>query len=110
MYLDAQLNLLKHLNNILTTVKKTMEFLCTFLVFLPRQSFAAVYKVLIRPHLVYEDIIYDQSYKNFFHQKMSQYNNAALAITGAIRGTSKENFYQELGLELLSKRLWYIKL
>ena len=32
-----------------------------------------------------------------------------LAITGAIRGTSKEKLYQELGLESLEKRRWYQK-
>ena len=31
-------------------------------------------------------------------------------ITGAIRGTSKEKLYQELGLESLRLRLWYRKL
>ena len=33
-----------------------------------------------------------------------------LPITGAIRGTSKEKFYQDLGLESLEKRRWYWKL
>ena len=33
-----------------------------------------------------------------------------LAKTGAIRGTSKEKLYQELGLETLEKRQWYSKL
>ena len=33
--------------------------------------------------------------------------NAALAITGAIKGTSKERLYGELGFESLSKRRWY---
>ena len=79
--------------------------------FLPRQSLVTVYKVFIRPHLDYGDIIYDQTYNDSFHQKMEsiQYN-AALAITGAIRGTSREKLYQELGLELLRKRRWYRKL
>ena len=36
--------------------------------------------------------------------------NACLAITGAIRGTSREKFYQELGLESLRLRRWYRKL
>ena len=36
--------------------------------------------------------------------------NAALAITGAIKGTSRQKFYQELGLESLLKRQWYRKL
>ena len=46
-----------------------------------------------------------------FHQRLEslQYN-AALAITGEIRGTSKEKLYNELGLESLQKRRWYEKL
>ena len=46
-----------------------------------------------------------------FHHKLEfiQYN-ACLAITGAIRGTSKEKLYQELGLESLQLRRWYKKL
>ena len=35
---------------------------------------------------------------------------SALAITGAIRGTSTEERYNELGLEALEKRRWYRKL
>ena len=38
-----------------------------------------------------------------------QYNSAQ-AITGAIRGTSTEKLYNELGLETLEKRRWYRKL
>ena len=37
-------------------------------------------------------------------------HNACLAITETIRGTSRENFCQELGLESLQLRHWYRKL
>ena len=33
--------------------------------------------------------------------------NAALAITGAIKGTSKERIYRELGFESLADRRWF---
>ena len=36
--------------------------------------------------------------------------NACLAINGAIRGTSTEKIYQELGLESLKSRRWFRKL
>ena len=36
--------------------------------------------------------------------------NAALAMTGAIRGYCREKLYQELGLETLQQRRWYKKL
>ena len=60
---------------------------------------------------VYGDITYDQTFNMSFQQKVEtiQYN-AALAITGAIRGSSREKLYQELGLETLQQRRWYRKL
>ena len=49
--------------------------------------------------LDYGDIIFDQSFNMLFQQKVERIQyNAALAITGAIRGSSKEKLYQELGL------------
>ena len=36
--------------------------------------------------------------------------SAALIITGAIKGTSRERLYKELGLESLCDRRWYRKL
>ena len=70
-----------------------------------------LYKSFIRPHLDYGDIIYDQPFNNSFQYKIEsiQYS-ACLAITGAIRGTSKERLYKELGLESLQDRRWYRKL
>ena len=70
-----------------------------------------LYKSFIRPHLDYGDIIYDQPFNSFFQNKIEsiQYN-ACLAITGAIRGTSKERLYEEVGLESLQHRRWYKKL
>jgi len=36
--------------------------------------------------------------------------NAALAITGAIRGSSREKLYKKLGLEYLNSRRWFKRL
>ena len=111
MYLDTKLNIQEHLNNVLSKVNKTIGLLRKLQAFLPRQPLVTVYKAFIRPHLDYWDIIYDQSYNDSFHQKIEsvQYN-AALAITGAIRDTSREKLYQERRLESLRKRKWYRKL
>ena len=74
---------------------------------LSRAPLIAIYKSFIRPHLDYGDMIYDQTFNMLFQQKMEtiQYN-AALAITGTIRGFSTEKLYQELGLETLQQRRW----
>ena len=53
-------------------------------------------------HLDYGDIIYDQpNYQAFSSKPEAVQYNAALAITGAIRGTSRIKIYQKLGLESL---------
>ena len=69
---------------------------------LPRELLLTTYKLLVRPHLDYCDVIYEQHYNNTLNQKLEtiQYN-AALAITGAISGSSRVKIYQELGLESL---------
>ena len=78
---------------------------------LPRQALVSIYKAFVRPYLDYGDVLYDQAFNNSFHAKIEsiQYNTC-LAITGAIRGTSREQIYQELGLESLQVRRWYRKL
>ena len=69
---------------------------------LPRDALLTIYKSFVRPHLDYGDIIYDHPQNESFCNKLEsiQYN-AALAITGAIRGTSKTKLCKELGLEFL---------
>jgi len=65
----------------------------------------------LRPLIDYGDIIYDQQQNESFCEKIEtvQYQ-AALAITGAIHGTSQNKIYQELGLESLKSRRWYKRL
>ena len=63
-----------------------------------------IYKVFVRPNQDYGDVIYDEGYNKTFHQKLEsvQYN-VCLALSGAIRGSSREKIYQELGLESLQR-------
>ena len=65
----------------------------------------------MRPLIDYGDIIYDQPHNESFCEKIEavQYK-AALVITGAIQGTSRDKIYQELGFESLKSRRWYKRL
>ena len=67
----------------------------------PRNSLT-VYKSFIQPHLDYGAIILDQPENEIFYKKIesAQYN-AAIAITGAIQGISREKLCKELGLKTL---------
>ena len=105
MILDTKLNFQEHLKNILNKVNKTIGLLRKLQNILPRGLLLTIYKSFIRPCLDYGDVIYDQHHNDSFHQKLEsiQYN-ATLAITSAIRGSSRDKLYQEIRIEILTTR------
>ena len=109
--LDVKLTFEEHLKNVFNKPNKTIGLLRKLSNLLPRQSLVAIYKAFVRPYLVYGDALYDQTFNNSFCAKMKsiQYN-ACLAITGAIRGTSRQKIFQELGLKSLQLRHRYRKI
>ena len=65
---------------------------------------------IVRPHLDYGDILYDQAYNASFHQKLEKIQYCAcIAVTGAIHGTSKLKIYQEFTLDSPESRRWFRK-
>ena len=71
-----------------------------------RNSLLSICEVFLRPHLDYCDVIYDKRrYEMFIDTLGSIKYNATLVITFAIKGTSK-NIYYEFGLEYLTVRRW----
>ena len=98
MLLDFTLDFQDHWKSLLKKVNKTVALLRKFQNILQRSALVNIYKCFLRTHLDYGDMIYDQAFNNSFNQKIEslQYN-AALAITDAIRETSREKNYQELG-------------
>ena len=109
MFLESKLNFSEHLKTTFQKTNKTIGLLRKLQTLLPRAPLITFYEMFIRPQLDYGDVIYDQTFNMSFQQKTEtiQYN-AALAITGAVTGSSREKLYQELGLETLQQR-WYRK-
>ena len=107
MILDEKLSFNEHISVKLSIAKKSVGILRKLFYLIPRKSLIIIYKSFIRPHLDYCDIIYDRPSTDSFTSIIEsiQYN-AACAITGAIKGSSKEKLYEELGLERLSARRW----
>ena len=70
-----------------------------------------LYKSSFRPHFDYNDVIYDQPNNFRLSDKVEavQYN-ATLAITGAIKRTSKEKLHLGLGHKPLKNRRWLRRL
>ena len=70
------------------------------------ESFA-IYKAFLRPNIDYCDFTYDQPHNESICNNLEKLQYiAALAITGAIKGTSKLKIYEKLGLESLKFRRW----
>ena len=106
--LDEKLNFKSHIDKVLTKASKGIAVIKRLRNSLPRKSLITIYKAIIRPHLDYGDILYDQPNNATFCQKIETFQyKAALAITGAIQGTSQEKILNwELGLETLKSRRW----
>ena len=105
LHLDSKLTFDIPFETILSKANGTIGLLRKLQQVLPRPSLITIYKAIIRPHLDYGDNIFDQPFNNSFYQRLESFQyNAALAITGAIRGTSKEKLYQELRFESLQSR------
>ena len=105
IYLYNKLDFCEDLLNIFKKVNRTVSLLRKLPNNLPRTVLVTIYKFFVRLHLDFEDILYDQIFNNSFHEKFEliQYN-AAFAITGTIRSSSREKLYQELGFESLQQQ------
>ena len=86
MYPDEELTFKHYINE--NIAKKSIRVIRKLRNFLP---LLIIYDSFARLHLDYSKIIYDQTANDSLSKKIEtvQYN-ASLAITGAIRGTSKE--------------------
>ena len=105
LVLDSKLSFVRHLSEKVSKANKLIGVIKRLRTVLPRHVLLKIYKAFVIPHLDYGDILYDNPGNNHFVQRIEsiQYN-AALAITGCIRGTSREKLYSELGLESLFDR------
>ena len=105
----------KHIHEKLGKAKKIIGIIKHISKYLPLKTLDQMYKALVRSHLDYCDIIYHQPAKvnqpplgvtltsQMEEIERIQYQ-AALAITGAWKGSSRVKLYEELGWESLSER------
>ena len=112
MHLDEKSSFSHHINKKIVKMNKDIGIICKLAHLLPRQSLIAIYKSFISPHLDYGDIVYDQPNNETFCNLIERIQyNAALAITGAIKGTSQLKIYNnELGIESWKFRRWFRRL
>ena len=115
--LDSKLSFTSHIKSLISKSRQGIGMLRFLSKYLPQHTLNEIYKLYVRPHLDYRDVIYHIPHKTceFSHsckltkqmEKLEavQYS-AALAVTGAWKGTSREKIYEELGWESLDLRRW----
>ena len=98
-----KLSFTNHIKVKIQKVVTGINVIKSLMYFLDKLSLQSVYKLFIRPHLYYGDVIYDQPNNESLSQIMEsvQYR-ATLAITCAIKGTSQAKLYKESGLKTLN--------
>ena len=111
LILDEKLNFKQHIDNAISKITEGIAVIKKFRYSLPRKSLITIYKAFLRPLIDYGDTIYEQPQNESFCEKLKsvQYK-VALAITGAIKRSSREKISQVLGFESLKSRRWYKRL
>jgi len=115
LILDSSLSFENHVNEKISKARRIVGVLRNLSKYLPLKTLDQMYKALVRSHLDYCDVIYHQppivhepplGISLTTHMKKIervQYD-AALAITGTWKGSSRSGLYEELGWESLSDR------
>ena len=115
--LDSRLTFPAHIKVVVFKTRKCIGMLKYLSSYLPRHTLNELYKLYVRPHLDYGDVIYhipgkmcdfsqNITLSSLMEKLECAHYSAALAVTGAWRGPSRERFYAELGWELLNLRRW----
>ena len=117
LILDSKLSFASHISEKISIARKGIGVLKYLSRYLSVQTLDQIYKMYVRPHLDFCDVIFHvPDIRNLFDSSIHlnylmnsiekiQYE-AALAITGTWKGTSLNKIYDELGWESLSDRRW----
>ena len=109
--LDSKLDFQSHTRQAISKARRGIGMIRYLSKYVAGNVLDQIYKLFVKPHLDYGDIIYhrhDPAMQSNFTQALEQTQySAALAVTGALRGTSRQRLYNELGWESLHDRRWY---
>ena len=96
MILDSKLDFQSHIKGGIQKARRGIEMIRYLSKYVSRDILDQIYKLYVRPHLDYGDIIYhkyDPEMRQYFTQRLEQTQYcAAIAVAGAWRGTSRNVF------------------
>ena len=117
LFLDSKLSFSAPIKAAISKTRKGIGLLKYLSKYLPRHTLNELYKLYVRPHLDYRDVICHIPAKecefsgnkilpNLMEKLESVQYSAARAISGTWKGTSREKLYAELDWESLSSHRW----
>ena len=118
---DSKLKFTKHINEKVSVARKWIGVIKHVSPYLPVKTLDQIYKMHVRPHLDYCDVIFhtpvithefDSSLTLNYQMNImekTQYQ-AALAVSGCWKGTNTDKIYEQLGWESLDQRRFFRRL
>ena len=117
LLLDFTLSFCTAIKSVVSKPRQGIRMLKALSKYVPRHTLNGIYKLYIRPHLDYGDVIYhfphafdDTSQNVTLNSQMEKLQSvqysAALAVTNVWKGISRDKLYDELGWKSLNLRRW----
>ncbi len=106
VYLDSRLNFSKHITEAIRNATKGLSLMKYLSKYVSRNILDLCYKLYVRPHLDYGDVIYHNQREDLMNLIEQVQYKAALIVSGCWQGTSRIKLYDELGWESLADRRW----
>ena len=107
LILDDRLTFRRHIEEKIKSANKGIGLLNFLSRYTNRRVLDQMYKMYVRPHLDYGDVIYHDQLLNSMDLLESVQYKAAIIVSGCWQGTSREKLYLELGWESLKDRRHY---
>ena len=104
MILDEKLSFNQHIIEKIEKAKKGLSLMKFLSTFINRKTLDLTFKMHVRPHLEYGDIIYHKCAAYLMEKLESIQYQAGIIASGCWQHTSKEKLYEELGWESLAER------
>ena len=106
VHLDSRLNFSKHISEAIKKATKGLGLMKYLSKYVSRKVLDLCYKLYVRPHLDYGDVIYHNQREDLMKLVEQVQYKAALIVSGCWQGTSRVKLYEELGWESLADRRW----
>ena len=107
LVLDDRLSFRKHIHDAIQKANTGLALMKYLSSFVSRHILNMTYKLYVRPHLDYGDIIFHDQLSDMMKSIESVQYKAALIVTGSWPGTNRLRLYEEVGWESLSDRIIY---